>query len=47
MHYKEDKWYVQINPLNVIEKNEPAWDKENLANTTDLNPNKVPIELGS
>ena len=26
MQYKEDKWYVQINPLNIVQKNEPAWD---------------------
>lgn len=48
MHYKEDKWYVQINPLNIIQKNENAWDTEDLSNSTEqLNPNKIPIELGS
>lgn len=35
MRYKEDSWYVQINPLNIVQKNEGSWEK-----------NKVPIELG-
>lgn len=35
MHYKEDQWYVQINPLNIVQKNEIKW----------LN-DKIPIELG-
>jgi hypothetical protein len=26
MHYKEDKWDIQINPINVVYKNEKAWD---------------------
>lgn len=25
MHYKENLWYVQINPMNIIECNEPEW----------------------
>ena len=40
MQYKEDKWYVQINPINLIQKNEPTWvDLDN--QETD----KVPVEL--
>ena len=40
MHYKEDKWYVQINPLNIVQKNESEWkDLDN--NPTD----KIPVEL--
>ena len=26
MQYKEDKWDVQINPINIVYCNEPAWD---------------------
>lgn len=41
MQYKEDKWYVQINPLNLVQKNESQWlDLYN--QPTD----KVPMELG-
>lgn len=35
MEYKEDKWYVQINPINFVQQNEKDW-KNNL----------IPIELG-
>lgn len=41
MQYKEDKWNVQINPLNIVQKNEPEW--------VDLDGNrtsKIPVELG-
>lgn len=34
MHYKEDSWYVQVNPLNLVQKNEDAWNKD-----------KIPIEI--
>ena len=27
IQYKDDSWYVQINPLNFVEKNENAWSK--------------------
>ena len=40
MQYKEDKWCVQINPINLVQKNEPTWvDLDN--QETD----KVPVEL--
>lgn len=26
MQYKEDKWNVQINPINIVYCNEPTWD---------------------
>ena len=40
MQYKEDKWHVQINPLNIVQKNEPQWTN------LDGNPtNYVPVEL--
>lgn len=41
MHYKEDEWYVQINPLNIVEKNERKWEDLDGKDT-----NKVPVELG-
>ena len=47
MHYKEDKWYVQINPLNIIQCNEPSW-KEGIGASglgLDCDGNKVPIEI--
>lgn len=40
MQYKEDKWCVQINPINLVQKNEREW--------LDMNGNpteKVPVEL--
>lgn len=40
MHYKEDKWYVQINPLNIVQKNESEW-KDLEGNPT----NDIPVEL--
>ena len=40
MQYKEDKWYVQINPLNIVQKNEPEWED------LDGNPTtNIPVEL--
>ena len=40
MQYNEDRWLVQVNPINVIYNNEPEWKDLN-GNTTD----KIPIEL--
>ena len=40
MHYKEDKWYVQINPFTIVQKNESQWKNSNNENT-----DKVPVEL--
>ena len=40
MQYKEDRWQVQINPLNIVQKNESEWK--------DLNGNitsAIPVEL--
>lgn len=37
MHYNEDKWYVQINPINLVQRNETKEDWLN---------GLVPIELG-
>lgn len=41
MQYKEDKWNVQINPLNLVEKNEGDWKDLDGVPTA-----KIPIELG-
>lgn len=48
MHYKEDKWNVQINPLNIVQKNEPDWSSKevDLFIRSNLSSSKVPIELG-
>lgn len=27
MYYKEDKWDIRINPINIVQKNEYKWDK--------------------
>lgn len=41
MQYNEDKWLIQINPINVVYKNEPQWAD------MDGNPtSKIPVELG-
>ena len=40
MQYNEDRWLVQVNPINVIYNNEPEWKDLN-GNITD----KIPIEL--
>ncbi len=40
MQYKEDKWCVQINPLNIVQKNEPEW-----VNLDKKPTNKIPVEL--
>ena len=58
MQYKEDKWQVQINPINVVYKNEKAWDDPSQDIYTEydkdgtikfsrpLSSVKIPIELG-
>ena len=40
MQYKEDKWYIQINPLNIVQKNEPKWTDVQQKET-----NRIPVEL--
>lgn len=40
MQYKEDRWDVQINPINMVQKNEPQW--QNLSNRS---TSKIPVEL--
>lgn len=48
MQYNEDQWLVQINPINVVFKNEPDWGSKNedLFMRNNLSSSKVPIELG-
>lgn len=48
MQYKEDKWCVQINPINIVYKNEPDWSlkSEDLFERNNLSADKVPIEIG-
>lgn len=51
MQYKEDKWDVQINPLNIVYCNEPDWASnegtyKNVIVHCKGESNKVPIELG-
>ena len=48
MQYKEDKWYVQINPLNLIQKNESSWNDQtqDIFSRDSLSETKIPIEIG-
>lgn len=46
MQYNEDQWLVQINPINVVQKNEKSWDSEDLIGNRTISKDKVPIELG-
>ena len=52
MQYNEDKWVVQINPINVIQKNEPDWTSEDLLDRNEKTytgsnklSNLIPIEI--
>lgn len=48
MQYNEDKWLVQINPINIVYKNEPNWSSKNvdLFGRNNLSEDKIPIEIG-
>ena len=47
MHYKEDKWYVQISPINFVQCNEPKWGTLDITGMpAEALANIVPIELG-
>ena len=58
MQYNEDQWLVQINPINIVYKNEKDWTDIYQDLFTEYNPdkpdeirsrelsNKIPIELG-
>lgn len=41
MQYNEGKWCIQINPINVVYKNEPEW-----INLSGTSTSKIPVELG-
>lgn len=46
MYYKEDKWHVQINPINLVQKNESKEDWQNKYKLKgDDTFNQVPAEL--
>lgn len=44
MQYKEDRWNVQINSLNMVQKNEAKWGTEDLLGRTNCK-NIIPIEI--
>lgn len=46
MSYIEDRWRVQINPINLIQCNENNWKDTNLLERPTIDENKIPIELG-
>ena len=46
MSYIEDRWRVQINPINLIQCNENNWKNTNLLERSTIDENKIPIELG-
>ena len=58
MQYNEDKWLVQINPINLVYKNEKSWndlsqdiyteydEDGTIKSSRSLSSKKVPIELG-
>ena len=46
MQYKEDKWYVQINPITLYQKNEPKWGTEDITGASGLE-DIIPIEIGN
>lgn len=45
MQYKEDKWYVQINPINIVQSNEDDWKRGTLYSSG--KSDKVPIEINT
>lgn len=44
MRYLEDRWDIQINSINLVQKNEKEWGSEDLLNRYNLS-NKIPIEI--
>ena len=46
MQYNEDQWLVQINPINLVYKNEKSWDQGDIIGDRTVSSEKVPIELG-
>ena len=46
MQYKEDKWDIQINPLNIVQRNEVDWGQIDETTLLQGSSNKVPVEIG-
>ena len=46
MQYNEDQWLVQINPINIIYKNEKDWSQGDIIGGRTISSEKIPIELG-
>ena len=46
MHYKQDKGHVQINAINIAEKNEKEWSSQELGKRPIFNSSKIPLEIG-
>lgn len=46
MQYNEDKWLVQINSINIVQKNELDWSQGDITGNPNCDSNKVPVELG-
>lgn len=44
MYYKEDKWYAQINPINLIQKNETEEEWDNVYREKEAQQYLVPAE---
>ena len=43
---KEIQRHFQINPINIVQKNEKEWGSQDLGNRPNLNSSKIPIEIG-
>lgn len=46
MQYNEDQWLVQIDPINLVYKNEKSWDQGDIIGNRTVSSEKIPIELG-
>jgi hypothetical protein len=42
MQYKEDRWFAQINPLNIVQRNEGEWKGEKHFPPIELNQSSIP-----
>lgn len=45
MRYIEDKWKIQVSPINLVQYNEPEWAEGCLPNFGNPNNQNIPIEL--
>lgn len=48
MKYLEDRWFIQINPINLVQKNETAedWDNKYRSDIQDKTDTLVPVDTG-